>query len=204
MVVIAGTGSSCYGRNAAGESWKAGGWEWLFDNQGGAYRVALAGLEAAVREYDGRGESTGLTPALVTALGVATTEALVARLRPDQLETAELAAVAPVVLAVAERGDAVAVGIARHQADELAVAAEAVSRRLGLLGEPHAVTYTGSLLLKNEFYRGLFTAAVQRRMPLAQVVSPRLSPVLGAVVLALQTARWPVTEPVLERLGESS
>jgi N-acetylglucosamine kinase-like BadF-type ATPase len=37
VVVIAGTGSSCYGRNESGETWLCGGWGYLLDDLGSSY-----------------------------------------------------------------------------------------------------------------------------------------------------------------------
>ncbi len=60
VVVIAGTGSAAWGKNAAGETAQAGGWGWLVDDKGGGYWLALRGLAAACEAEDGRGAATGL------------------------------------------------------------------------------------------------------------------------------------------------
>lgn len=44
IVVISGTGSIAYGRNAAGEEARAGGWGPLFGDEGSAYRLGIDAL----------------------------------------------------------------------------------------------------------------------------------------------------------------
>ena len=55
MVLIAGTGSACFGMNAAGEHHLAGGWGHLLSDEGSGYWLGLEALRAAVRGFDGRG-----------------------------------------------------------------------------------------------------------------------------------------------------
>ncbi len=188
IVVIAGTGAACYGRSASGEVWRAGGWDWEADNHGGAHRVAVAGMEAVLRAFDGRGPVTSLTGKFPE------------RRDFQRMTKSEVAALAPVVLAAAEAGDAVAIQIVERQTDELACAVAAVAQRLNMPAGP--VTYTGSLLLKSESYRAAFTTAVRRRLPGASVTEPVFSPVVGAVLLGWQLAGWPVTAEVLANLRE--
>jgi N-acetylglucosamine kinase-like BadF-type ATPase len=52
IVVICGTGSIAYGRNAAGEEARAGGWGPLFGDEGSAYHLGLLTLRALAREVD--------------------------------------------------------------------------------------------------------------------------------------------------------
>src|SRR5438067_13003673 len=64
VVVIAGTGSVAFGRNAAGEEARAGGWGPILGDEGSAYGIARAGLSAVLRAHDGRGPSTRMTEIL--------------------------------------------------------------------------------------------------------------------------------------------
>ncbi|HLP08445.1 MAG TPA: BadF/BadG/BcrA/BcrD ATPase family protein, partial [Opitutaceae bacterium] len=41
IALIAGTGSSCYGRTASGATWQAGGWGSILDDGGGGYWLGL-------------------------------------------------------------------------------------------------------------------------------------------------------------------
>ena len=53
VVVVAGTGSIAYGRDAAGRAARAGGWGYLLGDEGGGFWIGRAALSAVVRQFDG-------------------------------------------------------------------------------------------------------------------------------------------------------
>ncbi len=55
IVIVAGTGSIAYGRNARGLAARAGGWGHMIGDEGSGYWIGRLALAAAVREVDGRG-----------------------------------------------------------------------------------------------------------------------------------------------------
>ena len=59
--MVCGTGSSLYVRS--GEDWfRVGGWGHLIDSCGSGFVLGRLAIRAVLREYDGRGEKTLLTP----------------------------------------------------------------------------------------------------------------------------------------------
>jgi N-acetylglucosamine kinase-like BadF-type ATPase len=60
IALICGTGSLAWGRNQRGQTARCGGWGYLIGDDGSAYAIAVAGLRAAVRAADGRGNPTVL------------------------------------------------------------------------------------------------------------------------------------------------
>ena len=48
LVVIAGTGSIAYGENAQGESARAGGWGYIYGDEGGGFDIARQALRATL------------------------------------------------------------------------------------------------------------------------------------------------------------
>src|SRR5580658_6411430 len=69
VIVIAGTGSMAFGQNARGETARAGGWGYIFGDEGGAFDIVRQALRAVLREQEGWGARTALTPALLEATG---------------------------------------------------------------------------------------------------------------------------------------
>ena len=61
IVAISGTGSNTFGVNAAGHSWRCGGWGHLLGDEGSGYWIGLGALRAALAHRDGRGAPTALT-----------------------------------------------------------------------------------------------------------------------------------------------
>jgi N-acetylglucosamine kinase-like BadF-type ATPase len=55
IVVIAGTGSNAFGRDARGRAARVGGYGFLLGDEGGAYWIANQALRCALRSHDGTG-----------------------------------------------------------------------------------------------------------------------------------------------------
>src|SRR4029079_3077531 len=55
VVVISGTGSISYGRNAHGEAARSGGWGYVLGDEGSGYWMGRAALRAVLRQADRRG-----------------------------------------------------------------------------------------------------------------------------------------------------
>lgn len=202
IAVIAGTGSACYGVNARGESGRAGGWGYLLDDGGSGYQLALAGLRAVIRAEDGRGPATALTALLMQALQVNDHRAIIARLHHGAMPRNEIAAWGRLVCETAAAGDLVAQTILETGAAELALAVGAVARKLGMTDTRCPVTYAGGLLENNRHYRSVFHRALTEAIPLADLVTPRLSPMRGAALLALQSLGIELTPLVRANLGQ--
>lgn len=103
-------------------------------------------------------------------------------------DRAAIAGHAPLVLEAAEAGDEVAHRLVVREVTELAVtAATAVTAaKLPRLGLPVAVA--GGLIVRSEFYRGLFVEALRGHGIHPGAVTPVDDPAHGAVVLARKAA----------------
>lgn len=185
IAVIAGTGSSCYGRNAEGNTWMAGGWGSLLDDRGSAFDLGRGALAACVREVDGRGPRTRLRERIREHLELSNWRELLSKVDEGELSRSGIAALAPLVTEAALDGDEVARGLIEAGVEELALAVQAVASKLDM-SDPE-VSPTGGLAAAGPVHREPFERAVRRRLPGARVVDPRLSPVHGAGLLALET-----------------
>jgi N-acetylglucosamine kinase-like BadF-type ATPase len=189
VVIISGTGSIAYGRNAAGEAARAGGWGYVLGDEGSGYWIGRGALRAVLRAADHRGPRTILTPMLLERFGVAHPQLLLHEVYHNHLKPAAIGALASCVQHAFTEGDQAATGILRGAADELEGAALSVARRLELTSEPFAFILSG----------GIFRAVpwladeLARRLP---VTAPRSSvrlldrePAEGALTFAIQEAR---------------
>ncbi|KAF9121993.1 hypothetical protein BGX30_002257 [Mortierella sp. GBA39] len=75
MILIAGTGSICYGRNERGETHRTGGCGHLIDDEGSGYAIGRDLLSVLVRAYDGRLPETVITDLVYAKLGLKTRSA---------------------------------------------------------------------------------------------------------------------------------
>jgi N-acetylglucosamine kinase-like BadF-type ATPase len=195
VVIISGTGSISYGRNAEGMAARSGGWGYVLGDEGSGYWIGRAALRAVLREADQRGKATELTPLLLNHFGVDRPQGLIHEVYHTNLKPAAIGALAQCVHQAFALGDEVAIGILRGAANELESAAISVARRLDLIGERFPFILAG----------GIFKAVpwlneeLSRRLPIVAPGSTvRLldrEPATGAVLLALQEARGVASVP---------
>ncbi|MBL8811283.1 MAG: hypothetical protein JNM43_13995 [Planctomycetaceae bacterium] len=152
IALIAGTGSLAWGCQRDGRIGRSGGWGYLLGDEGSAYAIGLAALQAVTRQADGRGGSTRLTEAVLTHLSLSQPSDIVAAVYGSEIPRAVIAGLAPLVFLQAELSDEVACEIVRFQATELATMVASVARKLDF-GSTFPLAMTGSVLLNQQAYR---------------------------------------------------
>jgi N-acetylglucosamine kinase-like BadF-type ATPase len=145
-----------------------------------------------------------LADAIMAQLGVSSPREMLNRLQPlhaSRLDRVAIAALAPLVIVAAETGEAAAEEILDRGAGELAEKAVAVLRRLGT-GTPPALRLAaaGGLLENHEEYFERVGAAVSHHLPDVVLEPPQLSPVAGAVLLALEMAGVAPSADIVQRV----
>ncbi len=145
LVVIAGTGSIAFGRNARGRTARAGGWGYLFGDEGGGFWIARQALRAALRWEEGWGVPTSLRARLLDATGARNMNHLLHRSYTSEFPRPRVAGLSVLVHHAAESGDSVAAEILDNAARELALLAVGVRGQLFATGEPTLVTYSGGV-----------------------------------------------------------
>ena len=195
VVVISGTGSIAYGVSHRGLAARAGGWGPTLGDEGSGYWIGRRALEAVVRDADGRGPHTQLTPRVLEFFKLARPELLVSEIYHQPEGRREIASLAPVVDQARMDGDLVAAEIMIDAADELAKAASSVIFKLDMRGERFPILLAGGMLKRSDW----LAAEVARRMaevaPRSEVMPLTNEPVLGAVRLALAEATGRVRVP---------
>jgi N-acetylglucosamine kinase len=195
VVLVAGTGSIAYGRDGAGRAARSGGWGYLLGDEGGGFWIGRAALAAVVREFDGRGPATRLTPLVLEQMHLATPSDLIHAVYEGGLHRQAIAGIASVVQRAVDDRDAVAREILDRAAAELASAAASVITRLAMRGEVFPTVLSGGI------FRGLpslvpdVAARVREAAPRSRVELLEVEPATGAVTLALAAARGQVSLP---------
>ena len=177
-IIIAGTGSICFGKNAAGETARSGGYGHLIDDGGSGYALGRDVLGCAVRAYDGRLQDEAILQAVCRRLegGV---EAIVPFVYAPETDKAAIARFASIALELAEQGNGEAWNILRREAEELAQLVRAVQQRLGM--PKCRISMLGGLLSSENPYR---RAAAEALTYLGTVVPPRHDALWGAAQMA--------------------
>ncbi|MBL8164776.1 MAG: hypothetical protein JNJ61_22515 [Anaerolineae bacterium] len=186
IVLIAGTGSSCFGVNAQGERWLVGGWGYIMGDDGSSYWLGCQALRAAVAAYDTRSPETLIRPRLMQALGISDMNDILHRVYVEGMSRTQIAALAPIVTQAAREGDAVAIEMIERGASLLAYWIQTVKNKLAM---PNAteVTLVGGLMRAGSIVQDTLSQAIQQCCPDCIITPPALPSNLGAGVLALQS-----------------
>ena len=196
VVVAAGTGTACLGR--CGDRFaKVDGWGSLLGDAGSGFWIGRAGLDQALRRFDGRGGADGLMRAAERRFGPV--DELADRVARDPRPARAVAGFAPDVLALAAGGDPQAGTIVAAAGRALAESACAAAARLYAVDEPVVVSYAGGILTRATAVRGAFVDAVAARRANTEVRPPRAGPLQGAALLAHIAPDLPADPCVLWR-----
>ncbi|MDE3194851.1 MAG: ATPase [Acidobacteriota bacterium] len=185
-IVIAGTGSIAYGENERGESARAGGWGYVFGDEGGAFDIARQAVRAILREHEGWGPRTALTPALLEAIDTGDANAALHRLYTPEWPKSRTASLAPLVSRIAEEGDPVAMGILHQAGSSLAMLAASVRRQLWNEDEPMRVAWIGGVFTSSLLLERFRTVAALDGA--VSVAAPEHAPAVGALLIAGRAA----------------
>jgi N-acetylglucosamine kinase-like BadF-type ATPase len=186
IVTIAGTGSMAFGRNVEGSEARAGGWGYVFGDEGGAFDIARQAARAALRMEEGWGSPTGLRSALLEATGAADANEMLHRFYKSEWPRQRIAELANVVDALALTGDAVAQTILNQAAQHLATLTASVREQLWKPGDTVAIAYAGGVFRSQillERYRALVELTGTNRC-----AAPQYPPVAGALLEAYRAA----------------
>src|SRR3984957_8240089 len=182
IVVIAGTGSIALGRNASGRAARAGGWGYLFGDEGGGFWIARQALRAALSWEEGWGVPTSLRGRLLDFTSTRNINDLVHRCYTPEFPRPRVAALSILVNQAAESGDPVALEILHAAGRELALLASAVGGQLFAGEKSTLVTYSGGVF-GSRIVLARFRECVASE-PGAEVTAPVFS-VYGSAVGAL-------------------
>ncbi len=188
LVLIAGTGSNCYGRATDDKEAKAGGVDHILSDEGSGYDIGLRGLRAVVEQLDGRGDETTITPELFAKLEVASLEELYREVYSHYTVKPQIASLAEVVCDCASQGDVVAMDILNHSVNKLIELVDAVVTRLDWRETRVPAVVVGSII-HHPYVSQRLETELHRVAPMIKVVRPSVSSAMGAALMALDEER---------------
>lgn len=199
VVVISGTGSIAYGRNAANEAARAGGWGYVLGDEGSGYWIGRAAIRAVLSEADERGPRTELTQLLLEYFGVSRAQELIHQVYHATLKASAIAALAGCVNTAFQHGDQVAITILRGSADQLESSALSVARRLDLVGTAFPFVLAGGMFRAVPWLHGELAQRLPLAAPHSRTSLLEIEPAAGAVRLALASVNGDYAPPVYKQ-----
>lgn len=203
VVVSCGTGVAVAARNSAGEYWHSGFWAEPLCG----VELGRQALRAVYRAGLGIDPPTALTAAVLARFGKPDVEQLLRGFEGRnvaQPTTAQLAALAPLLLDVAEAGDETARRILREHGDTIAGYARAAARRLGLDPATCTLVLNGGVFRhRSRRLQSAILASLGRTTDTEQTRVDGHEPAVGALILALEARGVKVGEAVMRELTAS-
>lgn len=181
IILIAGTGSICFGVNEKGERHRTGGFGHLIDDEGSGYYIGRELLSVLVQAEDGRTADTMIPELVYKQLGLGTVQEVIGFVYDKNTTKKDIAALAPVMTAACGLGDAQALKLAEQCAAGLFELVVPVIERLKLYESKVAIA--GSVLQKSRFVREALERKLARSYPQTQLIMPVHNAAYGAVLL---------------------
>ena len=132
IILISGTGMICLGRDHQGKEHRCGGWGWMLDGAGSAFDLGHQGLQLTLQMADGRQPDHPLRQRMWEQLGCRSHADVKAWVVQPSRTAADLAALAPLLVAAADEGLPAAQDILQRSAAALVSCAAAVALELAL------------------------------------------------------------------------
>lgn len=189
VVLIAGTGSVAFGRNAAGETARAGGYGPWIGDEGSAFEIGRRAVSAVARTRDTDGPATDMTRMILSALDCPDWDELVLRIMnsPDDV----FPKLFPVVAAAANSEDDVAKEILFGSAIGLGNLAMIVIRRLGLKNQQFPLVKCGGVFGHSRMLDSLLDSVLASGALKAKISRLEISPAVGAARMAARLSGSP-------------
>ncbi len=185
VAVISGTGSIAYCLTPQGKLTRAGGWGYIFGDEGSAYSIGLEALRSAAQSADGRLPETRLLPAILLHWNLDNPADLVNKVYSTSIGRENIAQLSILVAETAKLGDSIAQGLLQNAGRELARIGFAAAKNLDLT-KPVPCAIAGSVLVHNpgvvsEFIRFSHQLGLQ-----PEPISAVPEPAIGSLKLAAQ------------------
>ncbi len=178
-ILIAGTGSIMFGKDAGGNIHRVGGFGRFIGDEGSGYSIGKKALTAIAKGFDGRISETNLTDLLKEKFKIETSENLINEIYKNNFD---IASAAPLVLQAAEINDKIALQIIDEETEELI---SHISTMLKKINEPVFNTaLIGGLISSENIYSNTLRKKVSEKLSNVNLTLPENPPEVGAILMA--------------------
>lgn len=198
ILILSGTGSMAWARDAAGHPTRSGGWGDVIGDEGSSYWIGRLALNLVSQSLDGRAPKTLLADIVFEHLNLDLSDpmnGLGGWVNSLAKPRSGIAALSALVDRAARAGDAPAQDLLQRAADALAGHHAAVA---GYCGKDADWTYAGGT-----FASVLLLEFLEQRIG-RPAKAPRLLPIGGALLAAARNLGWPLDDGWLEPVAASA
>ena len=201
--VVSGTGCNCRGwsRGHQHEGRVVGGGSHWSGEAAGSFDILSRAMRSVTFEWVKRGPATALTPAFLQLTGAKNLDDLVEGVYLGRYDLSP--ALTLLVFEIARQGDEQALEVIRWAGSELGMMAVSVINQLDLQKDTFDVILIGSLYDGHPLMTECMRATIHQSAPKARLVRLMVPPVVGGVILGMQTAGLD-PRPIRARLIETT
>jgi len=185
IILIAGTGASCFGINENGEEAKTTGWDYILGDEGSGYQVGLKALRAVMRAYDGRGRETLLSRTILEDLNLKKIMDLTEWAYEEPISKVKIGALAKTVCRTAKMGDQISIDILSEEAEEAVISVKSVANKLGFKNKDFDIVFVGGLFKCKKYFKNVLINRLKKYFPKINFMPPVKNPAEGAIRLAI-------------------
>ncbi len=180
-ILIAGTGSIMFGKDAQGNIHRVGGFGRFLGDEGSGYMIGKKGLVAVSKQFDGRGEQTLISELLKEKFKIDSPEVLITEIYKNNFD---IASVAPLVIEAAQQNDEIALKIIDDETDELLLHISTMQKKLNV--ETLLTAFIGGIITHKNIYSDTLRKKINEQLPNVLVKDAENPPAMGAVLMAKQ------------------
>jgi len=186
MILIAGTGSNCFGINEDGKQAGATGWDYILADEGSGYQVGLKALRAIIRAYDGRGRKTLLSKTILKEIKLKNILDLTEWAYEIPFSKVKIGELAKTVCRTARMGDEVSIDILIQEADEAVTSVITVVHKLGFENKDFDLVLVGGLFKCEKYFKNILMDRLKENFSKINFIPLTSDPVGGAIKLAIR------------------
>jgi N-acetylglucosamine kinase-like BadF-type ATPase len=186
ILLLGGTGSAAFGRDAGGRIVRAGGRGPWFSDEGSAFDIGRRAFAAVVLADEHRGPATGLSGRILNSQEASDWNQLLDQVAksPDSVFPKTF----PLVAELADAGDAVCREILAKAALALASLAAAVAKEMGAGKREISIAKVGGIFGRSKYFDGKIEEELRKAVPNHRTVRLETGPAEAAARMAIRNA----------------
>ena len=187
IILVVGTGSASYGRDAQGHTARAGGRGPWFSDEGSGFDIGRRALAAVVRAEEKRGPTTALSHKVLQWLGCKDWSRVLDWVvkNPDDV----FPRIFPLVADLGDHGDPVACEILSGAAESLGELTYSVLQKLDMQDCEVPVAITGGTVGRSKFFDAAIESCLAKVAPRASLVPLHVKPAEAAARMAIRLGK---------------
>ncbi len=177
-ILIAGTGSIMFGKDADKNIHRVGGFGRILGDEGSGFHIGRAGLSAIAKSFDGRNATTLLTELVKEKFNISDSTQLINEIYKNSFDIPQ---VAPLVIEAATKDDEICKKILNTEVGELVQHINAMKEKIN--EDVLSISLIGGTITTDNYYANLFRAKV-KEIADVKIVDAELPPEIGAALMA--------------------